>query len=52
MQFDYTDWFYQQMTDLELLNDSNNTSLLDAYRFKCQQVLRSRLEARNETTQL
>lgn len=52
MDFDYTEWIYQEMTDLELLNDSNNTALLDSYRFKCLQVLQSRLEARNETIQL
>lgn len=47
-QFDYTEWMYSTMTDIELLNDSNNPSLLDAYRFKCLQVLQSRLEARDE----
>lgn len=36
--------YYQEMSNEELLEDATNETLLDSYRKKCKEVLRSRIE--------
>tara|TARA_S200002703_G_scaffold21913_1_gene18601 strand:+ start:1097 stop:1240 length:144 start_codon:yes stop_codon:yes gene_type:complete len=46
------EWYYNEMTDLELLQDATNKELLDYYRKDCLQVLRNRLQAREDKIKL
>lgn len=48
----YWDYYYQSMSNEELLEDATNETLLDSYREKCKQVLLSRFESANETLEL
>lgn len=47
-----SDWYYNEMTDSELLRDGFNTNLLSSYRNKCIEIWYARQEAKYETTKL
>jgi hypothetical protein len=46
------DWYYNEMTDEELLRDGFNQQLLNSYRDKCIEIWYARQEAKQEQTQL
>jgi len=46
------EWYYNEMTDLQLLEDATNEELLDYYRKDCLKVLTNRLQAREEVIKL
>lgn len=44
--------YYEEMTNVELLEHATNEELLDYYREQCKQVLKARLESQKEITEL
>jgi len=47
-----TDWYYNEMTDEELLESGLNQNHLQGYRTKCLEVWFARKEAQHEQTKL